>query len=443
MLESRSPWSSLKGINSVNITPFRKPIQGKLAITGSKSYTNRALIIAGAASGTSHLTDILKSDDSYWCISSLRQLGVIIEEDFNTITITGTSAKWTYPKEPIFIGSAGTSGRFLTSLLALTAKYNININASEQLSQRPMNTIFTALTQLGSDIHFSGKPGHFPVTLLPKKKGSNSIAITGAISSQFISGLLIATPYLDHEVEIHVRDNIVQSDYVNVTLDVMHAFGVDVEKSENLDYFKVCPGVYKAVDYQIEADASTASYFMALAAVTGGKILLTNLNYNTSQPDIQFLGILEQLGCSIKQSKSGITILGPEKLKGGLTIDMNACSDTALTLAAIAPFASGPIEIEGVAHIRTHESDRISVIADSLKKVNVPVEEKKGGLVIYPARPTHARLNTHDDHRVAMALSVLGIAGSGIELDDPGCVSKTCPSFFQQLEDLGIQVKYN
>jgi len=441
MNDARSPWASLIGVKKVSIAPYQGKICGEIVVTASKSFTNRALIIAGAAKGQSTLQHILKSDDSYWCISALKQLGVKVEANNETYTINGVE-EWHKVNDPVYIGSGGTTGRFLTSVLAVTAKSPIDIQASDQLSSRPMNTLFNTLIDLGAVIEYKKENGHFPVTLKPMRDGKRVVEISGAKSSQFLSGLLMAAPLIDHELEINVVDGIVQSNYITVTLETMAAFGGEVEHQADYTYFKTTPARYTGTNYVIEADASTASYFLSIAAVTGGEITLSNLNAQTCQPDIRYLEVLKKLGCKITIDNRGVTLKGPEQLQGGFTANMYDCSDTALTLAAIAPFASAPIEITGVEHIRAHESDRISVMASALKKMNVPVEERRDGLYISPAIPTKAFLETHDDHRVAMALAVLGLAGNGIELDDPGCVSKTCPDFFEVLSKLGVGVTY-
>ncbi len=439
-VESRSRWSMLQDVEAIRLSPARGPISGVLTIPGSKSLTNRAIIIAAAAEGTSHLFGILRSDDSYWCIESLRQLGVSIEDDGQNLKVSGRQ-QWQPPLEPLFIGSAGTTGRFLTSLIALTTQTSVQIRASPQLSQRPMQELFDALISLGAYIRYDGEPGCFPITIEPKNsQGASIVKLSGSKSSQFISGLLIASPRLGRPIDIIVSDGIVQSDYVRITLDVMAKFGVCIDASIELERLTVAPTQYQATDLTIEADASTATYFLALAAVSGGSITITNLQMDSLQPDIRFIGVLEQMGCRVEVDSRGVTIKGPTRLRGGFNINMHTFSDAALTVAAIAPFADAPIEISGIEHIRLHESDRLKVMAQSLLELGISVEERLDGLAIKPGMPRMQRLPTHDDHRVAMSLAVLGVAGSGIELTDPGCVSKTCPSFFSDLATLGIQV---
>jgi 3-phosphoshikimate 1-carboxyvinyltransferase len=435
---SLSPWSSNKDVESVRVDAHHAPINGEIAIPGSKSFTNRALIIAAAASGKSNIGSILKSEDSYWCIEALKNLGLDINVDGETVSIDGQGGLWSPAGEPLFIGSAGTTGRFLSGLLAMTADENIQIEATEQLSGRPMQGIFEGLTSLGASIEYLDKQWHFPVAFNKPGETGGEINMSGSLSSQFISGTLIAAPYAQKPVTINITDKIVQEDYVRITLDVMKEFGVDVDVS-GFERFYIEPQKYQARDYAVEADASTASYFMALAAVSGGSIKLTNLNAKTLQPDILVLDVFEKMGCQVSRDASGITVKGPEKLKGGFTVDMKQFSDTALTVAAVAPFADDYIEIRNVEHIRAHESDRVSVMCESLQRLGIKVEEFADGMKIYPGEPKFGIMKTHDDHRVAMSLAVLGIAGNGVELLEPSCVSKTCPLFFEYLRKLGCR----
>jgi 3-phosphoshikimate 1-carboxyvinyltransferase len=438
--ESRSQWSTLQDVGVIKLSSTRHPISGIVTLPGSKSLTNRAIIIAAVAEGNSSISGILRSDDSYWCIEALRQLGVSIEDDGNNLVVTGRP-QWQPVLEPIFIGSAGTTGRFLTSLIALSTQTPIKVRASAQLSRRPMQPLFDALISLGANIRYDGEAGYFPITIEPKNsQGASLVQLSGGKSSQFISGLLIASPLLGRPLNIAVSDGIVQSDYVRITLDVMAKFGVYVDASPNLDHFSIAPGKYRATDLAVEADASTATYFLALAAATGGVITFTNLRLSNVQPDIRFIDVLKRMGCRIEAEAAGLTIKGPTRLRGGFAIDMHGFSDSALTLAALAPFADAPIEINGVEHIRTHESDRLKVMTQALLALGVKVEERRDGLRITPGLPRMGQVETHDDHRIAMSLAVLGVVGSGIELIDPGCVSKTCPSFFSDLTKLGIEV---
>jgi len=267
--------------------------------------------------------------------------------------------------------------------------------------------------------------------------------MSGAVSSQFISGVLMAGPLALNGVHVMIEDHVVQKDYVAMTLDMMETFGAIIEADEDLEDMRVETGGYRPADVMLEADASTATYFLALAAVTGGRVTVTNVGTTTRQPDLRFIDILERMGCKVIREPAAVTVAGPPGgyLKGGFDVDMRPLSDATLTLAAIAPYADGPVAIHNVAHIRKHESDRIGVMCAALAALGVPVDERPDGMTIHPARPTHGVMETHDDHRVAMALSVLGVAGEGVRLLDPGCVSKTCPPFFDLLAGLGVGVE--
>jgi 3-phosphoshikimate 1-carboxyvinyltransferase len=264
--------------------------------------------------------------------------------------------------------------------------------------------------------------------------------MSGKVSSQFISGALIAAPLARSPVRIDVVDHIVQSDYVRMTLDAMAAFGVEIVHDDALTRFETAPRHYRGGAFAIEADASTTTYFLALAAATRGRVVVDNIGAATRQPDLRLVDVLERMGCTVERAAGRVAVTGPERLRGGFAVDMKPMSDATLTLAALAPFADAPIAISGVTHIRKHESDRIAVMAGALARLGIGVEERPDGLVVAPGRPRFAELDTHDDHRVAMSLAVLGAAASGVRLADPGCVSKTCPVFFEEIGRLGVPV---
>ena len=308
------------------------------------------------------------------------------------------------------------------------------------MRKRPVAPLFEALRRGGGRIAFEGIEGGFPAAITGNSFIGGKLAMSGKVSSQFISGILLGAPQSRDGVELTVDGGIVQSDYVRITLDAMRHFGADVSADDGLAYFTVRPTGYRARDLVVEADASTATYFAALAAVTGGRITLLNLSPKTRQPDFGFLAVLERLGVLVERKADRTIITANRQLSGGFTIDMKPLSDATLTLAAIAPFADAPITITGVAHIRHHESDRIAAICQSLTRAGISVEEHPDGLTVHPGKPKFATLSTYEDHRVAMSLAVMGVAGEGIELLDPGCVSKTCPAFFELLAGLGVGV---
>lgn len=442
-LKARSPWSQLNDIQSVNISPKpHQPIDGDIRIPGSKSFTNRALIMAALAKGTSKLSGILRSDDSYWCIDSLNKLGIETEIEGDVVTVHGCNANWPNLQVDLYIGAAGTTARFLPGALAVAKNGNWVMEASKRMSERPVEPLIHALTDLGANIEYLEKEGFFPIRIKGEGLKGSAVNISGRISSQFISGLLLASPYAEKEVRITIPDTIVQHEYVRITLGLMETFGVKVDCSEDLGHMVVPQGEYVGQDLPLEADASTASYFFALAALTNGRIRITNLTADTNQPDIHMLDVYEKMGCQVVKGEDYIELTGTDRLIGGFDISMKEMSDQTLTLAALAPFASGPITMRDVEHIRHHESDRIRAICTELRKLGIEVKEFQDGLTVYPGTPQAATLDSYDDHRVAMSIALIGSRIPGIRINDPGCVSKTCPSYFELYEQLGLAVTY-
>lgn len=445
-LKTRSPWSTQFGVDRLMIEPVKKAVTGSLSVPGSKSYSNRALIIAALADGESRLGGILKSDDSYWCIDALQRLGVNVSLDGDSVTVQGCKGAWPTQTGTLFLGASGTLARFLPGALAIAATGSWHLTSGARLAERPLGPLLNCLRQLGAEFDYDDQEGRLPFTLTATGLTGGEVSISGDTSSQFISGLLLCAPYAASDVRIHVTSPIVQQAYVKMTLNLMRQFGVDVKSDEDLGEFVITPALYKGSDVVLEADASTSCYFLALAAVTGGEVTVRNLPYATSQPDIGMVDLLERMGCTVVRTGPTVTLTGPPKalgrpvLRGGFTVSMRAMSDQAVTLAAIAPFADAPITITEVAHIRAHESDRIHAICESLQRVGISVDEHEDGLTVYPGQPQFATLPSYDDHRIAMSLAVLAAAGEGAEILDPGCVSKTCPTYFDLLSELGVIV---
>ncbi len=436
--DSETPWTALKGVKSIKVAPASGPVMAELMVSGSKSVSNRALILAAMATGTSELTGLLRSDDTWWCADALKRLGAGVEFEGTSATIAGIGR--TRPKSgPLHVGSAGTIARFLPPMLTAGDPGTWKISASKQMSKRPVGALFDALRAGGARIEHPGEQNCFPAIVYGDSFAGGEISMSGAVSSQFISGVLMGGGQAKEGVELSVEGGIVQSEYVQITLDIMGHFGAEIDAVADFTKFRVAPGSYTARDLAVEADASTATYFAALAAVTGGKVTMSNLGQNTRQPDYGFLEILERMGCTVMRGETATSVEMSGQLKGGFSIDMRPLSDATLTLAAIAPFADGPVHMHGVTHIRHHECDRISAMCTSLSQLGIKVEEHEDGLTVYPGRPEFGVLNTYEDHRMVMALAVLGIGGVGIELLEPGSVSKTCPSFFEQLAAIGLK----
>ena len=362
--------------------------------------------------------------------------------DGDSVTIDGMGGDWPHKEGTLYIGAGGTTARFLTGVLAASRKGSWKLEASERMSERPMDELLVALSALGASIK-KVSPGHsFPLQIEAKEFAGGTITMSGATSSQFLSGVLIASPLSRGAITINICDTIVQQSYVDMTLRLMRLFGADADHNDSFTSFTVHPTPYQGQTLNLEADASTCCYFLSLAALTGGRVRITNIDPSTAQPDFKFIYILEKMGCHIETSASYIEVSGPQQLIGGFSISMRELSDQTLTLAVLAVFANAPITITDVAHIRHHECDRIHVICEELRRAGIHTEELPDGLIITPGVPIPTLFDSHDDHRVAMSLSLLGCRVPGISVRDPGCVSKTCPAFYEEIKKLGMGVSF-
>ncbi|PYI52088.1 3-phosphoshikimate 1-carboxyvinyltransferase [Paenibacillus flagellatus] len=445
--EARSPWSSLDGVAEAELHPPDASAGGpavRLAAAGSKSVTNRVLLLAAMAEGTSVVRNVLRSDDTYWCIDALKRLGVPIDVSADAVRIVGTGGDWPNRSGTLYAGAAGTVARFLPGVLAASERGEWRLEGSRSLSDRPVGPLVEALGRIGADIRCEAEPGRLPLAVSAKGLRGGRVVLSGGLSSQFISGVLMASPYAAGPTEIVVPDGIVQHAYVGITVDLMKRFGVTVEHDERYGRLAVKPGRYAAQDTAVEADASTACYYLAFAALTGRSVRVDNLPPETRQPDAGFVRLLERMGCAVDETGGGVEVRGPAggRLRGGFAVSMKEMSDQTMTLAALAPFADGPIAIGDVAHIRGHECDRIAATCESLRRLGIDAEERRDGLTIRPGTPKPSgALPTYDDHRMAMSLALIGARVPGVRLLDPGCVSKTNPPFFDELRRLGMGVR--
>lgn len=407
-----------------------------ITVPGSKSITNRALLLAMLADGESVLTGALFSDDSRHFLSCLHALGfqATASEAESRITVKGLSGRLPCAEGSLYVGSAGTAARFLTACLGVS-KGVFHMDASEQMKKRPMAPLLDALKELGCEVSFSEKEGFFPFTLTGNGFHKNSICIDIDASSQFLSALLIASCLSDKDMAIQVKGSHGMS-YIAMTVKMMEQFGVHFSKTSE-DVFMIPAGQhYHALSYRIEPDVSAAAYFYALAAILRISVTVKGVFPDSLQGDVQFLYILEQMGCTVKETPNGLCLSGPKEGKlHGITVDMSACSDQAITLAAIAPYADAPTTITGIGHIRHQESDRISAIAENLHAMGVSCTEQENGLIIYPAQPRAALIRTYDDHRLAMGFSLTGLLAEGIVIENPLCCKKTFENYFEVLEN--------
>ena len=420
----------------IEMQPIRKPVNATIEVPGSKSYTNRALLVAAMARGASTVTGALFSDDTHYMSSSLRKLGVEVDADEKraTFDVRGNGGNIPVSSAQLYIGNSGTTSRSLVAYVSL-GHGKFVIDGDEPMRHgRPISDLLDALTQIGVSARTQFDNGHLPVIVEADGLKGGKTRLDVSKSSQFLTALLLIAPCAKNGMEIEVVGNR-EMPYIDITLAVMEAFGVQVI-NEDYKYFRIEGGQqYQPRVYHIEPDASNASYFFAAAALTGGCVTIQHLHLDSIQGDVRFVQILEQMGCQVTVSDAGITVTGPRQLKG-IDVDMKAISDTSLTLAAIAPFADSKVTIRNIEHTRWQETDRIHAMVTELRKLGVPVVEHQEGLEISPAPITPAAIDTYQDHRVAMAFSLIGLKARGIRINDPECVSKTFPNYFEVLEEL-------
>jgi 3-phosphoshikimate 1-carboxyvinyltransferase len=418
---------------SIEIQPAT--VSGTIQPPGSKSITNRALVCASLADGTSHLTGVLDSDDTRVMIESLRRLGIAIEAELPcaTLDVTGCGGRLPGSGADLFVGNSGTTVRFLTAMVAL-GHGTYRLDGVPRMRQRPIQDLIDALQHLGVDIRSDYGTGCPPVTIVAQGLRGGTVPMRGDTSSQFLSALLMAAPYAEQPVTIELVGPLVSQPYVRMTCRVMEAFGarVDVEAGERR--LNVARGAFEAVHYAIEPDASAASYFWAAAAITGGCVRVVGLSRNALQGDVAFCDCLMKMGCQVDYGADYIEVTGGPLR--GIDINMNAISDTVQSLGAVALFADGPTRISGVAHIRHKETDRIGDLARELRKFGARVDENADGLTIDPGPLRAAVVETYDDHRMAMSLALPGLRIPGVVVTNPACTAKTYPHFFADLNRL-------
>lgn len=420
------------------ITPVAQPVRGTMRPPGSKSITNRALILAALADGTTQLSGVLDSQDTRVMIDSLQRLGFDVAHSPETCecTITGAGGRVPASSAELWLENSGTSIRFLTSVCALGSG-DYSLDGVERMRERPIGDLVRALRQLGAVIDFDQPDSDCPPITVRGSQGTltgGTADIAGGISSQFLSSLLMALPTCGSPVELRVAGALVSVPYVTMTLRMMQDFGVDVSTADDHSSFRLPAASYIAQQYHVEPDASAASYLWGAAAVTGGSVTVAGLHENALQGDVQFVDALERMGCEVTRASDGITVTG--YARHGIDIDMNAISDTAQTLATVAVFADSPTTIRNVEHMRHKETDRVSAVVTELQRAGIRAEEAADGLTVYPGTPRPAAIETYDDHRMAMSFSLLGLRSPEIDILDPGCTAKTYPQFFEDLEQL-------
>ncbi len=429
-------------IYSVRSVPPAGGAQIAVTVPGSKSITNRALLMAALASGTSVLDGVLFSDDSRHFLACMEALGidVKIEEEKKRVSVKGCAGILPNKKASLYVGSAGTAARFLTALLGLSEGEYI-LESSDQMRRRPIKPLLDTLTDIGADVQCLGEADCFPFILRGSAGMKREMTVNIDASSQFLSALLIACAGLGRETRIHVTGSHGMA-YVDMTARMLERFGARVMGLE--DGFLIPGGAgLLAMNGFVEPDVSGAAYFYAAAAVTGAGVTVRGVHMDSLQGDTAFLRVLESMGCLSEETEEGVRLTGPSdgRLKG-ISVDMHAFSDQAVTLAAIAPFADSPVEIRGISHIRLQESDRIAGILENLRRMKIRCEELPdgSGIRIYPGVPAPASIATFQDHRMAMAFAVTGLRCPGILIEDPLCCRKTFEDYFECFDRMTDQL---
>ena len=417
--------------DSIEIRPSG-PVDAEIRPPGSKSITNRALICAALADGRSILEGALDSQDTRVLIDALGTLGIEVHHDREncSIRVDGRGGQIPASTADLYVANSGTSVRFLTSMVTLGSG-TFRLHGSPRMHQRPIQDLLDALGQLGADAKSETGSGCPPVVVRSDGLKGGAASVAGQISSQFLSGLLMAAPLASRPVKIDLAGELVSKPYVQMTTTVMEAFGSSIDAGDLSRFVIPAPVAYRSCRYDIEPDASAASYFFAAAAVTGGRVTVRGLSRGSLQGDVGFCECLARMGCDVIHGEDSITVIG--KRLAGINVDMNALSDTVQTLAAVALFADGPTTVTGVAHIRHKETDRIGDLATELRKLGATVDERHDGMTITPGPLHGATIDTYDDHRMAMSLAVAGLSLDGVVIRDPGCTAKTYPHFFDDL----------
>jgi 3-phosphoshikimate 1-carboxyvinyltransferase len=436
----------------LEVVPLAGPPGATVTVPGSKSITNRALVLAalGCAHGCQgcELEGALFSEDTDVMTAALRQLGFyaaprrdLVAPVMKVFRRESDPGLLFGPDADLFVGNSGTTIRFLTAMLAL-GRGRYRLDGVPRMRERPIGDLLDALRQLGVDARSEFDNGCPPVVITANGIRGGDVRIKADISSQYLSALLMAAPFADGETVIRVEGPCVSEPYIAMTLEMLDQWGLSVRVEAGPVYriagrqrVRSTDGDAKYVAYVIEPDASAASYFWAAAAISGGRVTVSGLDRTSLQGDVRFVDVLARMGCRVEDHEAGTTVHG--SALRGVDVDMNDISDTVMTLGAVACFADGPTTIRNVAHIRHKETDRISALATELRKLGADVEERPDGLTITPRPLRGCAVDTYHDHRMAMSLALVGLKVPGVVITNPGCVAKTYPGFWRDLEKLG------
>lgn len=416
------------------IEPARN-IRAAIQAPGSKSYTQRTLILAALARGESTLENALDAEDTAHLIAALRSLGAGIRREREKLIVTGTDGAVTPPDRAIFLGNNGTAMRLLTGVVTLGTG-TFTLTGDRRLCERPLGPLLMALKTLGCDSETAGNRGFPPVTIRGRGRAGGRVVLKDLDSSQYVSSLLISAPYASSDTTLVLEGRIPSLPYVEVTLEAMRQFGVTVRRDEPHTFVIPHGRRYAGRRIRVEGDVSSASYFFLAAALTGGTVRVGDINPRTRQGDIGLLRILEELGCTVRREENAVAVTGGILAPGDRTFDLGAMPDMVPTLAILAALRPGRTAITGASHLRVKESDRLAALAAELRKTGIAAAETADGLVITGGQPRGAEIETYDDHRIAMSFAVLGLAAPGMVIRNERCVGKSFPRFWETLEGL-------
>lgn len=421
------------------IHPPRRPINADVAPPASKSLTNRYLTCATLADGWTTLEEVSLSDDVQAMLDGLTALGVRTEyrPAARELRVQGTRGSFPLDEAEIDVGNAGTAMRFLTALVSL-GYGRFGLDGSLRMRQRPIGPLVDALRELGAQIGYRHVLGFPPLNVLARGLRGGEVVFHKPPSSQFVSALLMVAPYAHQDVLIRINGPLVSRPYVEMTLHVMRAMGVEIVVSDDYQRF-IVPALqpYQAGSFRIEPDASGATYLWAAAAITGGRVRVPGLTRQSPQGDVRFVDVLAEMGCDVREEAGGLAVQGPAGRLRGVTVDLNEMPDAVQTLAVVALFADGPTTITNVANLRIKETDRLAALETELTKLGARAEAVADGLTIHPpSSATSCEIDTYDDHRMAMSFALAGLVIDGLLIRDADCTSKSFPGFFQVLDAL-------
>jgi len=424
-------------MNTLTLKSIAK-INGEVNLPGSKSLSNRALLLAALAEGTTKITNLLESDDTRHMLNALKQLGIkyTLSDDRTECIVVGNAGPINIESfEELFLGNAGTAMRPLCAALCL-GEGSCLLTGEPRMKERPIGHLVDALRQAGANINYLENEGYPPLQIEAKGLNGGEVSIDGAISSQFLTALLLAAPMAKEDMTISILGELVSKPYIDITIHIMKVFGVDIV-NDNYEKFTIKGGqTYKAVDsFMVEGDASSASYFLAAAAIKGGTVKVTGMGKESVQGDIAFVDVLEKMGAKVEWGDDFVSVTKGEL--NAVDMDFNHIPDAAMTIATTALFAKGTTILRNIYNWRVKETDRLFAMATELRKLGAEVEEGEDYLKITPPKQLkHAAIDTYDDHRMAMCFSLLALDPVSVTINEPECTAKTFPTYFEVLESI-------